>query len=102
MSKTLSFKDSAYGGVTEQVVGGNPEILTHVMSYCDYFTTVGGDVTETLALDGLLSTDICFCDKYTGTGYPISASCGAGVLTTIWSENPGANSGCDYLIFRAV
>jgi hypothetical protein len=103
--KILSFRDSAYGGVTSQVSAGNPEILTHVMPFCSFANnTVGGDVTETLAINGLLDTDICFASRYTALEavHPIAAACGTNLLTTIWSADPLDHTGFDYLIFRAV
>jgi len=99
MSKTVEFRDSAYGQVIGTVgpIGAAPWVA-------GWMVTIGGDANETILLPGITVNDVCVVmgNPNTIAGHALSAECAADQINVVWSEDPTAGHYIDYMVFRAV
>jgi len=67
------------------------------------FTTVGGDAVESIAVSGMLATDvpIVYYNTTDDTDTIIKAVPGAGAITVTLSADPGATHALAYMVLRA-
>ena len=84
-------------------IGGNTP--SHVVVAAGEFTTLGGDTDETIAITGLLATDIVLVNLHTAGATPVTiidASASADQIDVDMSADPSTDHVLSYIVYRAV
>lgn len=77
----------------------------YTVVYAGEFTTEGGDTTETIAVTGVLATDLVHVTLHTAGATPVtivSASASADQIDVVTSANPSTDHVLTYSVLRAI
>ncbi len=77
---------------------------SHVVKYAGSFTTLGGDATESIAVTGILSTDVALVSIKTAGATPrtlVAAVTATNAITVTLSGDPSTDHVLYYVVHRA-
>lgn len=84
--------------------GAFPALASHYVFAAGVFTTVGGDVNETITIAGMLGTDIAICTLASTSGTArsiVTAVAAAGQINVVMSGDPLTGHTIAYQVLRA-
>lgn len=107
-ASTVSYAQLAAAGIASSAVtlaklhsGITP---SHVVKFGGFFTTVGGDATESIVAAGVLDTDLVQVTLHTPGVTPrtiLSAASAADAITVTMSGDPSTDHVLQYIVLRA-
>lgn len=77
---------------------------SHVVQYAGSFTTAGGDASESIAVSGVVATDIVVVTVKTAGATPrsiVAAAAGTNAIAVTLSGDPSTDHVLHYVVYRA-